>query len=122
MKFLIDNPLSPVFCEKLRDFGLDVVHVRDLGLERAKDEEIFQMALKENRAIISADTDFGTILARTGMERPSVVIFRCLSPRRPPEQAELFIKILPRIVEDLKTGSIVIVEDTRIRIRKLPVL
>ncbi len=122
MKFLVDNPLSRVFCEKLRSSGFDAVHVRELGLEKAKDEEIFQVAFKEDRVIISADTDFGTILAKTRLEKPSVVIFRCLSPRRPMEQAELFIEILPRIKETLESGSIVIIEDKRIRIRKLPIL
>ena len=122
MKFLVDNPLSPVFCKELCNAGLDAVHVRDLGLQKAKDEEIFQRALDENRIIISADTDFGTILAAMGTAKPSVVIFRCLSPRRPKEQAKIFLEMLPKVWEELKAGAVVVIEDTRVRVRRLPIL
>ena len=122
MKFLIDNPLSKVFAQKLSEAGLDVVHVRDLDLHKAPDEKIFELAKKENRIIISADTDFGTILALRKHSSPSVVIFRCVQNRKPSKQAALFLTLLPRISDDLEKGSIVIIEDTRIRIRSLPIV
>jgi predicted nuclease of predicted toxin-antitoxin system len=122
MKFLVDNPLSKAFAQKLSEAGLDVVHVRDLGLHKAPDEKIFDLAQKENRIIISADTDFGTILALRKHCSPSVVIFRCVRNRQPLKQAVLFLNLLPKISEDLEKGSVVVIEDARIRIRNLPII
>ena len=62
MRFLIDNALSPLFAEILRDRGHDAVHVREYELQAAKDPIIFERAAQEGRIIVSADTDFGAPL------------------------------------------------------------
>ena len=62
MRFLIDNALSPAVAQGLRRHGLDVVHVRDLGLQAAADDEVFLCAAQQGRTLVSADTDFGTLL------------------------------------------------------------
>jgi predicted nuclease of predicted toxin-antitoxin system len=59
------------------------LHVRDLGMQAATDEEIFDLAAREGRAIVSADADFGTLLALRRTAEPSVVIFRRKRPGHP---------------------------------------
>jgi predicted nuclease of predicted toxin-antitoxin system len=89
MRFLVDQCLSPDFAEALTTSGHDVVHLRDLGMQRAPDPAVLQTARDQDRVLVSADTDFGTILAQSSATRPSVVIFRRVSGRRPTAQATL---------------------------------
>lgn len=51
MRFLIDNALSPSMAEGLKKAGHDAVHVRDLGMAGAKDQEIMGYALREDRVL-----------------------------------------------------------------------
>ena len=120
MRFLIDARLSFRVAEALQKAGHDAVHVRDALTVEAPDAAIFQFAADDDRIVVSADTDFGELLARRQTARPSLVLVRRRTRRRPSDQTTLLLTQLPAVADDLEAGAIVVIEEARVRVRSLP--
>ena len=120
MRLLLDNNLSPQLVGRLAPAGHEVEHVRDHGLHAAADEDVLDLAARQSLVLVSADTDFGQLLQRSGAAEPSVVIIRAAHSRRPSAQAQLLLDNLPTVEADLASGALVVLEDTRLRVRELP--
>jgi predicted nuclease of predicted toxin-antitoxin system len=103
----------------LRERGHDAIHLRDEGLQRLPDREIFGKAVAENRAILTFDLDFGEIAALSEGEKCSVVVFRLGNTRTPHVIARLDLVL--NASSYLEKGAVVIIEETQHRIRRLPV-
>ena len=77
MKIWIDAQLSPQLAEWLnKNFSVQAIHVRDLGLRDAKDQEIFNAAKVKQAVIMTKDIDFSEILTRKGSP-PQILWITC---------------------------------------------
>ena len=121
MRFLIDNQLAPQIALQLVRAGHDALHVRERGMQKADDPAILALAANEERIVVSADTDFGTLLALRQERFPSLVLLRRCS-HIPDSQASLLLVNLPAIEQDLARGCIAVFDEKRIRIRMLPII
>jgi predicted nuclease of predicted toxin-antitoxin system len=121
VRLLLDNNLSPRLVDVLAKDGWDVVHVGSLGLRAASDRVVLQTARDDGRILVSADTDFGTLLAASHEPGPSVVLVRRVIGRRVEQLAGLLLANLPQVDDDLRLGSIVVIGDDSLRIRRLPI-
>lgn len=120
MQFLADMGVSLRVVDWLRSGGHDVVHLREEGLQTLPNGDIFEKAAREHRIVLTFDLDFGEILAASGKQIVSVVLFRLRNTRA------LFViqrmdAVLAQSSNDLIQGAIVVVEDGRHRVRKLPI-
>jgi len=122
VKFLVDQNLSPLIAVGLRGTGHDAVHTSDLGLERSSDAEVLRAARIDERTVISADTDFGIVLAETGADYPSVILIRRTADRSADRLLQLLLVNLPAVEDALAEGAIVVFEAERVRVRGLPLL
>lgn len=120
MRFLADMCVDVRIVEWLRDNGHDAVHLRDQGLHRMPNGDIFEKAILEDRVVITFDLDFGEIAALAGSRKANVVLFR-LKNTRTTHVIERLSAIIGGIAAALEKGAIIIVEETRYRVRSLPV-
>ncbi len=119
MRFLVDANLSP----RVATGGFKSIHVGNVGLLTAADQAILDYAAASELVIISADTDFGELLAISrGAVRPSVVLLRSADRLSPEQQAALLIANLRAVADELGTGALVTIARGRVRIRSLPIL
>ena len=120
MRFLADAGISPKTVEFLKQLGHEAVHVRTLGLQRAPDAELVHRARADSSVVLTFDLDFGAVLALDIVDRPSVVIFR-LSDERAESVNRRLETVLAEQGKALESGALVLVEDTRYRVRRLPI-
>lgn len=104
----------------LQSSGHDVVHLRDEGLHRLTDAEVLEKAVAENRVVLTFDLDFGEILAAGGYQHASVIIFR-LRDSRSNRVISRLGEVLAASADALEELAVIVVEDGRHRLRRLPI-
>ena len=96
MKLLLDEMVPSDAARQLQEsFGHDAVHVDDLGLRGADDQQVAEVARLEGRAVVTEN------VADDAAERDLVLV--CLLKRNPPAggaQAIALVKVLDRWIRD----------------------
>lgn len=119
MRFLADMGVSGRIVTWLREQSHDVVHLRDQGLQRLPNGQIFEKAFDEQRVILTFDLDFAEIVALSAGKVVSVILFRLNNTKTEFVWTRL-LTVLSDCSAMLESGAIIVVEDGRHRIRRLP--
>jgi predicted nuclease of predicted toxin-antitoxin system len=103
----------------LNSHGHEATHLRDQGLQRLPNGAIFDKGIAESRVIVTFDLDFGEIVALSKGRKTGVVLFRLRNTR-----VSFVIQRLSEVIAEcsdaLARGAVVIVEETRHRVREFP--
>lgn len=119
MRFLADMGISPKTVEVLRALGHDATHLHEQSLDQLPDRAILEKARHEERILLTHDLGFGDLIAASGANLPTVVIFR-LRNMQPAFVNRYLQAIVARYPDELERGVIMSVTEGQIRLRSLP--
>ena len=117
LKFLTDENISPRIVSFLRKKGIDVVDVKEKGWHGNEDKYLMEIANKGKRFILTHDTDFGTLAINEGVPCYGIIYMRLRNLK-----VSNVINILEKLLmvdKDIPEGSVIVVGDTRLRIRTI---
>jgi predicted nuclease of predicted toxin-antitoxin system len=120
MRFLADMGVSWRVVQWLRDTGHEATHLREQDLHRLPNGGIFTKAADERRIIPTWDLDFTEIVALSSTRIVSAIVFRLLNTRSANVIRRL-TRVLAESAQDLEDGAIISVEESRHRVRLLPI-
>ena len=111
--------LSPEWDPVLQRHGWQAAHWSTVGDPGAGDQEIVDWAVAHQYVVFTQDLDFGTMLAVSHESGPSVIQVRAENIL--PDYLEDFvIAALTQHEADLSSGALVVVDESRSRVRVLP--
>jgi len=116
-KLLTDENISPRVVSFLRENGFDVLDVKESSLNGASDHALMELAIKEQRLMVTHDADFGA-LAINNEEPCYGVIYIRLTKQSAANVIEV-LKTLVAMNPEFSSGSLVVINETRIRVRVL---
>lgn len=120
IKILVDMNLSPDWVPLLTSAGWTTIHWSTVGDPRATDRTIMDWAVANAHIVFTHDLDFGTALALTHDTGPSVLQIRGRDVM-PDHMGSLVLAALRQHEADLASGALVVVDESRSRVRILPI-
>jgi predicted nuclease of predicted toxin-antitoxin system len=118
-RILLDQGLAPHAAAILRGQGFDTVHVSEIGMDRAEDADILELARRDPRVCVTLDHDVHAHLATTGQGRPSVILLR-VQGLNSMGQAALIRSVYLQCEQVLSQGAAISADSETVRIRRLP--
>lgn len=119
MKVLIDMNLSPEWVQEFISYDIEAVHWSTIGEITASDSILMNWAKVNNHIIFTHDLDFGTALALTHAEKPSVIQVRTQNVTVP-YLSDMVISTIIKYKDLLDRGALIVLDDEKKRIRILP--
>jgi predicted nuclease of predicted toxin-antitoxin system len=119
MKLIIDMNLSPRWIDSLEAAGFEAVHWTSIGPHNAPDAEIMAYAANHGYVVLTHDLDFGSMLAATNNDGPSVVQIRA-EDLSPDVIGIKVIAALRQMATELREGALLTVDSNRTRVKVLP--
>ena len=120
LNLVLDQGVSRDAAGALRGSGYECIHVGEVGLAAATDEEILAVALQRNGVVVTLDADFHAILAVSGSAAPSVIRIR-IEGLRGPEAAECIRLVCGQYENELIAGCLVTVKERKTTCHMLPI-
>ena len=119
MKILIDMNLSPDWVEELAKHGIESVHWTLIGDFDAPDKVLIDYAKENDYVVFTHDLDFGTALALTRAEKPSVIQVRTQDVTVS-HLKNMVINTLMEHTVLLEKGALIVIDEQKKRVRILP--
>jgi predicted nuclease of predicted toxin-antitoxin system len=114
VRYLLDGCASSTSLTAfLSELGHDVASVVSIN-PKAIDSEILEIALREDRILVTEDKDFGELVFVRGLPHGTIVRFREMTVD---EQVAAMQELLENHVAALRSSAIITVRRGRIRIR-----
>lgn len=117
-RFLIDEDLPRRIALGAASRGVDALHVVDVGLRGKPDPDVLRAAVTGDRALVTADKEFGNVLVYTPTAHRGVVLVRIPEDTDPDQRIMRVIEAIVELANDDIRGSVAIVEPSRVRIRR----
>lgn len=118
-RILVDMNLSTEWIPLLRASGHEAIHWSEVGDPRAPDQTLMEWGTVHGYVILTHDLDFGTMLALTRAEGPSVLQVRCMNVL-PEAIGALVLAVLTTYAKEIEQGALVVADERRLRVRILP--
>jgi predicted nuclease of predicted toxin-antitoxin system len=114
MRILADHCVPPSLVKSLQEKGIEVIHLKEIGLERLPDEAVFNFAIKNSLILFTFDHGFGDTSRFDIRNSPGVIIIYTEKMGK----ATIFertIYFFRTIREEKLRGKLHIIEPDRIR-------
>ena len=102
VRFLVDEQLPPALARWLAAEGHDAQHVLDVGLQGARDRDIWNQATTIGAVIVTKDADFVEKAKRGG---GAPVVWITMGNCRKQELLDRFQHVLPQVTTALEAGE-----------------
>ena len=116
IRILSDENISPKVIAFLRESGIDVLDSKEQNWFGKEDDELLHIANKEKRFVLTHDSDFGTLAIYEGKKYFGIIYIRVKNQH--PQNVIRVCQQLLNLKTEIKQGTLIVVEESRLRIRQ----